>query len=201
MGNINSQKMPDQVLGQEKPNALKENTSVPDASRYRDNSLFRAQASEHFPKGNSPYVVVGDPRAFAGLYQEEALRNAKRPAVNYEVKAGDTLIKIAEKYNVSLKQINHSNPHHFSDKESENLIRVGDILRIPATKDSVYKVASGDTFSGIAAKHNVQIEVLKKANPIFVGEGQSINSIKAGQELVIPGGKLKLKGELALKQG
>lgn len=200
MGDINSQKVPNQVSGQETLTTLKENTSVPGAGRFRNESLFRAEPSELLPKCRAPRAVEGDPKAFADLYQDEAVRVAKRPAIHYEVKLGDTLSKISDVFGVSLKELSRANPLYFSDRDSQNLIRAGDTLKVPATKDSVYKIASGDTFSGIAARHDVPVEVLKKANPIFLGEGQSLNSIKAGQELVIPGGKLKHKGEFALKK-
>lgn len=92
--------------------------------------------------------------------------------VNYKVKAGDSLSVIAERYQVSVKDIKQWN------KLKGNSIRIGQSLRIqsPAT---FYTVRSGDSLSSIASRHNVSINELKSWN--------TLNStlLKPGQKLTL----------------
>ena len=100
------------------------------------------------------------------------------------VQAGDTLSRIAEKYNTSytyLAQINNI--------ENPNLIYVGEKINIPNsnintvrdTSHILYIVKSGDTLSGISLKYDVSINTLVSLNDI-----QNPNLIYVGEILRIP---------------
>ena len=92
----------------------------------------------------------------------------------YVVKSGDTLSKIAAKYNTTYQELaaynNISNP---------SLIYVGQKIKIPGAK--VYIVKSGDTLSGIAAKYGTTYQVLAAYNNI-----SNPSLIRVGQEIKIP---------------
>ena len=96
------------------------------------------------------------------------------PPGTYTVKSGDTLGAIALRYKTSvdaLAQLNNiSNP---------NLIRVGQVLKIPAPK--TYVVKHGDTLGAIALKHNTTVSELAQLNNI-----SNPNLIRVGQVLKIP---------------
>ena len=100
------------------------------------------------------------------------------------VQTGDTLSRIAEKYNTSytyLAQINNI--------ENPNLIYVGEKINIPNsnintvrdTSHILYIVKSGDTLSGISLKYDVSINTLVSLNDI-----QNPNLIYVGEILRIP---------------
>lgn len=96
---------------------------------------------------------------------------------NYEVKSGDTLYKIAKKYDVPL-----------SDLYSENgltnsKIYPNQILLIPQKQPNgtiyfkEYMVEPNDTLATLAAKHNITIEKLGEYNDLgklVLGEIQEI---------------------------
>lgn len=98
-------------------------------------------------------------------------------SVDYTVRAGDTLYKIAQDHDVSLSELislnNISNP---------NLIYPGQVLKIPG-KDTevVHIVASGDTVAKIAAQHGSSISAIVAANNL-----SNPNLIRTGQRLTVP---------------
>jgi membrane-bound lytic murein transglycosylase D len=107
----------------------------------------------------------------------------------YKVKSGDTLGAIAARHRVSTSSIRRANGIKGS------LIRVGQVITIPgasgryytddtsakkSTKVAKYKVKSGDTLGGIAARHRVSITTIQRAN------GIKGSNIRTGQTLSIP---------------
>lgn len=106
----------------------------------------------------------------------------------YQIKAGDTLYTIADKYDLPislLMKVNHiKNPYN---------LRIGEKLCIPGSIDELpnrpvtpelkptYVVAEGDTLYLIAKKHKVKLNELIKANLNL----DPYNLI-IGTELIIP---------------
>ena len=91
----------------------------------------------------------------------------------YKVIAGDTLWSIAKKYNVTvndIKQLNNLN---------NNLLNVGQSLKIPVSNEVEYIVKSGDTLYSIAKRYNLTVDELKSLNNL------SNNTLKIGQSLII----------------
>ncbi len=105
----------------------------------------------------------------------------------YTVRSGDTISQIAEKLNVSSKELRSLNGI------SGSKISIGQKLKIPgiytAKKQPVvtqetpskYTVRKGDTLSQIAERHGVSVRNLKAYN------GINSNNIKVGNDLKIPG--------------
>ncbi|WP_156889792.1 LysM peptidoglycan-binding domain-containing protein [Planococcus lenghuensis] len=105
-------------------------------------------------------------------------------SVKYTVKSGDTLYRIALKYNVSVSQLAAAN-----NIANPSLIRVGQVLVIPGKTTTPppstavkYTVKSGDTLYRIALKYGVSVSQLATANNI-----SNPSLIQVGQVLVIPG--------------
>lgn len=97
----------------------------------------------------------------------------------YTVVAGDTLTKIARRYNTTVDSLvklnNIANP---------NLINVGQKIRIPSkTSKIVYVVKSGDTLSSIAKSYNTTWQKIYEKNKSVIGSNP--NLIKPGQKLEI----------------
>lgn len=89
--------------------------------------------------------------------------------MNYTVKSGDSLSKVAQKFEITVNQLKMIN-----NLSSESL-DIGQILIIPA----VYTVKSGDTLSKIADKYDTTVAFLKDVN----GVG---NVLQVGDRLLVP---------------
>jgi len=116
-------------------------------------------------------------------------------SITYTVSAGDSLSTIAERYNTTVSTIRSHN------NLTSNTIRIGQQLQIPlaSTQASttttttttttnvtgnsagVHVVVPGDSLSGIAAKYNTTVELIRTNNrwPSYV--------IRIGDELQVPG--------------
>lgn len=101
----------------------------------------------------------------------------------YTVKPGDTLFKIATKYNTTVKRIMDLN--YLKDTN----LKVGEVIRIPETYTKEedmylpnyinYVVKKGDTLYGIAKSNNISVDTLIKDNAI------TNNTVYPGQNLKI----------------
>ena len=111
-------------------------------------------------------------------------------AINYKVKKGDTLGKIALHLNTSTSELKRAN------NLSSDLIQVGQKLTIPTGGNthiagfspiamSNYIVVRGDTLGKIAQRHAISIRELKTVNNL------SSDLILVGQSLRIPGNALR----------
>jgi LysM repeat protein len=124
---------------------------------------------------------------------------------SYKVKSGDTLLKIASRFGTTVGVL-----QAYNKISNPNLIRVGQVIKIPATqeqstrqestqpapspssepttspsqqeeKEQTYRVQSGDTLTRIAARFGVTVSALQKHNNI-----SNPNSIRIGQLLKVP---------------
>jgi len=92
----------------------------------------------------------------------------------HTVRSGQSLSRIARRYNVSVQALARAN-----DMSVRDALREGQTLRIP--EDGVIYVRSGDTLSTIARRHEVSVAALREANDL---RG---NTLQVGQRLVLPG--------------
>src|SRR5699024_3170526 len=125
-------------------------------------------------------------------------RAPQRSTVVYTVRSGDTVSELAARYDTTVRAIVNAN-----DLNSRALIRIGQTLRIPSGTSgssssgsrssaggspartgsaSAYTVRSGDTVSGIAARHDTTVRAIIHANDL-----NSRALIRIGQTLRIPG--------------
>ncbi len=96
----------------------------------------------------------------------------------YTVVSGDTLWQIARNHGISLKDILAVNPQIINPA----FILPGQKINIPATKNPIYTVMSGDTLWQIARNHGIEITDLIKANPQIT----NLSVIFPGQKINIP---------------
>jgi LysM repeat protein len=105
---------------------------------------------------------------------------------SYTVQPGDTLTKIAARFNVTIEAIVRAN-----NLKDANAIRVGQTLVIPdgsapaaptaSGGTQTYIVQSGDSLFRIASKFNTTIDALMAANNL------TSSTLHPGQKLIIPG--------------
>jgi LysM repeat protein len=120
------------------------------------------------------------------------------PPTKYTVRLGDTLADIADRYNTTIEKI-----QQFNNLNDSDVIQAGQMLLIPVAGSTpnptttpkptetfvpgptpgtiLHVVQSGDTLLGISLKYGVPMGIIQKANDI-----QDAESIRAGQQLVIP---------------
>ncbi len=127
---------------------------------------------------------------------DSSLTVTKSGDIQYKVVKGDSLLKIANNFNVTVRSLKSANGLN------SNNIHVGDKLIIPPTSTirstksgtkvaksskksknatiNNYRVRGGDTLSSIARKHNSTVTKIKQTNNLMG------NSIYSGQKLKIP---------------
>lgn len=95
---------------------------------------------------------------------------------SYTVKKGDTLTKIAEKYNVTVDEL-----VTYNKIINKNLIYIGEQIKIPTTSQVVtYTVKSGDTLWQIAKGYDITVTSIAEENQI-----SNVNMIYVGEVLKI----------------
>lgn len=98
--------------------------------------------------------------------------------ITYVVKSGDSLYRIAQQYNTTVKDIIELN------NLNSTSLSIGQTLKIPVPTSKPtnnYTVQSGDSLYSIARKFGVTVQELIDANNL------STNTLQIGQVLIIPG--------------
>lgn len=101
--------------------------------------------------------------------------------VYYEVKRGDNLYSIAQKFKVDVDELKAVN------NLSSNVLSIGQKLIIPEKKESsttdvgnYYTVVAGDTLYSIARKYKTTVDEIKRLNNL------TTSLLSLGQKLIIP---------------
>ena len=97
--------------------------------------------------------------------------------ITYVVKSGDSLYKIAQQYNTTVKELIEIN------NLSSTTLSIGQTLRIPvatSTPNNTYTVVSGDSLYSIARRFGITVQELIDANNL------TSNTLQIGQVLQIP---------------
>ena len=96
----------------------------------------------------------------------------------YTVKAGDTLYSIANKYGLTVSELEQLN------NLTSDVLSIGQILNVSnsviPTPSNTYTVKSGDSLYSIAKQYGITVDALKSAN------GKTSNLLSIGEVLIIP---------------
>ena len=162
-----------------------------------DGNLIRAGKTLMIPvasKGAEAYTLSAAQRVINRQKQINQTQASAR--VDYKVKSGDSLWKIAQKYKVSVKQISSWNK-----LSTKSVLQIGDKLSVwprnsgtklasstrKLVKKLTYKVRSGDNLSAIAHRFSVTVKDIQKWN-------QSLTKyLQPGQQLSLFVDVTKLK--------
>lgn len=109
----------------------------------------------------------------------------------YTVKSGDTLEGIAKKLDISKSTILSSN----ADIKSSNLLKIGQVLTILPIEGVSHKIVKGDTLLSIAKKYSATSADILEYNSL-----DSNSTLKVGESIIVPGGKLPVEEKVAVKK-
>jgi len=98
-----------------------------------------------------------------------------QPFVAYRVQSGDTVRFIARTYGVSAASIAQA-----SGLQNPDLVRVGQVLTIPAQPGWLYRIQPGETLDQVAARAGISSDQIASAS------GLSIASVGPGTLILIP---------------
>lgn len=112
---------------------------------------------------------------------------------NYEVREGDTLESIAEKFEISVDTVKWAN------NLKTDIINQGDILKILPITGVVHKVVSGDNVYSIAKKYGTDAQKIVNF-PFNDFEDLETFSLVVGQTLYVPDGVIEAEQPKYLAQ-
>lgn len=102
----------------------------------------------------------------------------KKPEIiKYTVKSGDTLLSIANAYNVKLSTITES-----SNISANSLLKEGQELRFPSVDGVLYTVKEGETLWDISNTYDIEVSDIVSVSGIEFSD-----KLKIGQEIILPG--------------
>ena len=88
-------------------------------------------------------------------------QESKPTTIDYQIKSGDMLGKIARDNGITLDELLQLNPQI----QNPNKIRIGQNIKLPIVEKLEYQVKQGDTLGKIAKEHNMSIKDVLKLNP------------------------------------
>ena len=91
----------------------------------------------------------------------------------YTVKKGDTLYSISNKYGISVDELKLLN------NLTSNTLSIGELLKVPISRDNIYTIKKGDTLWSIANENNTTVDKLKEINNLID------NSLTIGQQILL----------------
>lgn len=106
--------------------------------------------------------------------------------VNYTVRSGDTIASIAQKFGVSIDTVKWAN------NIKTNVIKPGQVLKIPPVTGVVHKVGSGETIYTIAKKYKTDPQKIVNF-PFNDFVDPDTFTLRAGQILYVPDGVIEEK--------
>ena len=145
-----------------------QNTKIesPDFALIQKNSLI----------SSCPLVMVS-PQSLGTITGEDE-SSARKEVIEYTVKYGDNLLKIAENFNISLNTILWAN-----DLNSNSKLKEGQKLIILPVSGLIHYVASGETINKLASTYKVDAKEIISFNGLA-----DENDIAIGDILVVPDG-------------
>jgi murein DD-endopeptidase MepM/ murein hydrolase activator NlpD len=141
-----------------------------------ENNPFTSSSAEFVQRD---LVVAYDPYETSPT----TLISKKPEIIDYKVRSGDTLDSIAKNFNVSVDSIKWSN-----DLKSD-IIKPGQVLKIPPDEGVIHKVTVGESVYSIAKKYNVSAQNIVNF-PMNEFTDYNTFALAAGQYIFVPGGKI-----------
>ncbi len=144
------------------------------------NFQSQAQVAQILAEGSIKTIEEGSILSLtsdAPITSEVEVRNE---IIEYEIKAGDTLSSIGERFLVSVEALVYIN-----EIRNENLLASGETIKIPPTNGLIHTVKSGENVSSLAQKYEVSPQAIVDMN--YLTEPFLLS---VAQELIIPDAKI-----------
>lgn len=121
--------------------------------------------------GESDFLISQNP-----IGTEKAVGSPSDDIINYSVQPNDSLWSIGKRFSVSSESLAYVN--NLSD---QNLLSVGQTIKIPPVEGLIHSVGKGDTVSAIAQKYSVDPQAIVDFNYL-----EAPYALNVGQTLIIP---------------
>lgn len=105
---------------------------------------------------------------------QKASTPSEKKYFEYTIRKGDNLRKIAEIFDVSVRDLRQAN------SLKDDNIQAGKKLKIPVRSLHTHTVKEKETLSGIARRYGTRVEVIRRANSL------ESDKLRAGQKLIVP---------------
>ncbi len=102
--------------------------------------------------------------------------------LSYEVREGDTVSGIAQRFGIRSKSIIWNNMDVIYEPD---LLRVGEVLRVPSVDGIIHEIRSGETLDEIARRYEGNVAEIIEANDL-----PRDGSVRAGATILVPGGRI-----------
>jgi murein DD-endopeptidase MepM/ murein hydrolase activator NlpD len=150
------------------------------------------------PTAGAPGALAANAQGDMGLFDNASLRRVpvftfvdkkvqqeapRQDITYYTVKAGDTVLAIAERFGLQPETLMWSNS---IIEQNPDRLSIGDALRILPVDGVIHVVKPGETLSDLADEYGVEMQKIVEytAN----GLATTADTLSIGRELVVPGG-------------
>lgn len=139
-----------------------------------------------FIQSNDSYLYVN-----ATIDSDNADISGTKEIIDYEVKNGESVASIAQRYGITRNSIYWAN-----NFDKSHIIHPGDEIKIPPVSGLIHEVKSGETLSGLAAKYKVDSEDIMRQNLLLTA-----SDLKVGDTIVVPGAQKEVPKPKPVAQG
>ncbi len=130
-------------------------------------------------EASSPPILATDVASIS--FETTISEKPRDKVVEYEVKEGDTLANVAEKFDVSVNSIK------WATGLKGDTIKAGSILKVPPVTGIVHSVKSGESIYSIAKRYNVEPQAILNFPFNEYADPESF-ALRAGQTIYVPDG-------------
>lgn len=112
----------------------------------------------------------------ASLDEDNRDVSATKEVINYEIKDGESVAAIAEKFNITRNSIYWAN--NFAESHT---IHPWDVIKVPPVSGLIHTVKSGETLLGLANTYEVESEDIMRQNLLLAAD-----DLRIGDTIIIP---------------
>ncbi len=151
-----------------------------ESGRYSQAQQQQEEFQRHQYQSELATTEGGSTLLKSELASTDAAKITRKSVQEYQIKEGDTIGGIAEKFNVSINTILWAN-----NLSVRSVIKPGKKIIIPPASGVLHTIKQGDTLSKIAQKYRASEAKIKNFNNIG-----SSNLLVVGETLMVPDGQI-----------
>lgn len=162
--------------------AMPTSAALPGATQRASITQGLSNAGSYFEAFTPAVVAETRPGFHLGTSLTTQPRN-REGIQTYTVQAGDTVLGIAEKFNLQPETLQWANP---ALETNPDLLRVGDVIKILPEDGVLHTVRPGDTLGALASRYSV--DVMEIVGYELNGLTNANTPLVVGKELIVKGG-------------